>query len=326
MKLWSVAPKLLLLWAGGKSHVQTHKTILNGFAKNDTTIARFQKKILSVFTWRPHAKASAGVFCQWKARIIIAFITTALLLPAFVVFLYMNPKFIYENHTIHAVGAQYMGYLENSGEVIPRTFEDIPTDKSLFVVLPEINSTIQPSRFTQKPTTVKLPTGPAPEDAIHFFITEPTPMGPKMREFCPIEAAAKLHPDKPVVVHIAADTLEVSSIVYELNQAYKNIAYLKMDIREAVKDTPLEDWYDPSIIESAMYRNSRMSDITRSTTLYKYGGWYLDSDLIVIRRISNFRNTLALVGFDYLTNNNFMAFDKRHLYLKEYLESVTKIS
>jgi lactosylceramide 4-alpha-galactosyltransferase len=199
------------------------------------------------------------------------------------------------------------------------------TLRFLFCVLSEGKTGNYPARITQEPTRVKLPTGPVPENAINFFITEPGLLGPKMREFCPIEAAAKLHPDVPVVVHLLADHLEISSIVQLLNRQYKNIAYLKLDVGESVKDTPLEGWFDPKIAENTPYRNSRLSDIARATTVYKYGGWYLDSDLMVIRRIANLRNCLALVGFDYLPNNNFLAFDKGHPFLKQYLEGVKRV-
>jgi hypothetical protein len=59
-------------------------------------------------------------------------ISVALAVCTFVVF----PHLFFDFHLLHALGARYMGYIEGA-EAGPRIFEPIPTNESLFVVLPE---------------------------------------------------------------------------------------------------------------------------------------------------------------------------------------------
>lgn len=50
-----------------------------------------------------------------------------------------------------------------------------------------------------------------------------------------------------------------------------------------MRNTLVEELYDSGKIEASSYARSHASDVLRYLTLYKYGGVYLDLDVIVVK-------------------------------------------
>lgn len=65
---------------------------------------------------------------------------------------------------------------------------------------------------------------------------------------------------------------------------YKNVKISRVFVDEYVENTPLEQWYDDGeILESSQWPRSHMSDILRYLTLWRFGGIYLDLDVVVVK-------------------------------------------
>jgi hypothetical protein len=194
------------------------------------------------------------------------------------------------------------------------------------VVLPngrKLPSTELPRRLSGKKSLVRLPSGPIPDDAIHFLVTVNHTLSPKPRELCMIEATAHLHPDKVVLVSLQSDYLDVNTVIKGLVKAYKNIAFLKFDVKERLKDTPLKEWYERIEVWRSKYAVAYHSDLGRVATLYKHGGYYLDTDEVALRRFTSVRNAIGMTDvFEIWPNNNFLAFDKGHAFLEDYMSYV----
>jgi hypothetical protein len=212
-------------------------------------------------------------------------------------------------------------------------FEDqhLPLDPSPvkleeLVVLPNRRqkpSTELPTKLSGKESLVRLRSGPIPDDAIHFLVTVNYTLSPKPRELCMIEATAHLHPDKVVLVSLQSDLLAVNRVIKGLVKVYKNIAFLKFDIRERLQDTPLEEWYERIQVWRSKYAVAYHSDLGRVATLYKYGGYYIDTDEVALRRFTSVRNSIGLIdAVEIWPNNNFLAFDKGHPFLEDYMSYV----
>ncbi len=202
-------------------------------------------------------------------------------------------------------------------------FEPIP-DKPTWVTLPNVASKLLPPRLISSKSTIELPDGPMPENAINFLITNKQPVGsPKPRDLCAVEAAARVHPDKVVALSIASDMLDNNKLIRGLANAYPNIAFLKFDILKLLNDTVLFDWYNTSGVKSSKYLYVHDSDLGRMAILQKYGGYYLDNDVLTIQRFSNIRNAIALDHIDLYVNNNFLHFEKGHPFLSDYMDYIS---
>ncbi|XP_010481840.1 PREDICTED: uncharacterized protein LOC104760592 [Camelina sativa] len=108
-----------------------------------------------------------------------------------------------------------------------------------------------------------------------------------------------------------------------------NLIAVTIDIPFLVKNTPAEAWLkrlksgrmDPGSIPLFM----NLSDLTRLAVLYKYGGVYLDTDIIFLDDITRLRNAIGAQSMDPKTktwsrlNNAVMVFDIYHLLMREFL-------
>ncbi|XP_053970922.1 lactosylceramide 4-alpha-galactosyltransferase-like [Hylaeus volcanicus] len=130
------------------------------------------------------------------------------------------------------------------------------------------------------------------------------------RQACAVESAAKMNPNMKVYLFFlsAARTSNQSRDIFDLLQTYPNIKIKHIYPEEYVKDTPLELWYKSGMLRTSQWPRSHMSDMLRYLTLWKYGGIYLDLDVIVttsLERLTNFAGAedwddvaAGVMGFD----------------------------
>lgn len=108
------------------------------------------------------------------------------------------------------------------------------------------------------------------------------------------------------------DTHEVSlndtSLIESLRQ-YRNIYFKYFNLVEFSKETPLESWILSEKLQTSKYLLSHTSDVVRYLTLYKYGGTYLDLDVIVVKHhnLSNY----ACSEDDKYVNGAILNFDTK---------------
>lgn len=103
------------------------------------------------------------------------------------------------------------------------------------------------------------------------------------RQACAVESAAKMNPNMSIyLLFMSPEKISDSSkqIIRQL-LSYKNIKIRRLYMNNYVKHTPLEEWFDSGILRTSHWPKSHMSDILRYLTLWKYGGIYLDLDVVV---------------------------------------------
>lgn len=112
------------------------------------------------------------------------------------------------------------------------------------------------------------------------------------RQLCAVESAAKNSPNWNVYVLFAANVgflNDTSSLEYKMLDAvlssYANIKFLRLNITHYADGTPLSDWMREGKMFDSDYINSHLSDVLRYLTLYKYGGTYLDLDVVVLKNL-----------------------------------------
>ena len=174
---------------------------------------------------------------------------------------------------------------------------------------------------------VDLDFAPFPNNSIHFIITSARSLAPKTREACGLESAARLNPNTTVVLHINSARLYMSRMVKNLLAQYKNIICTRFDIYEVIRGTPYDGWYNSSGIEHSRMKLTYLSDLGRMALLYKYGGWYLDIDILSLKSLEdkNFTNAVGIFAKEHRPttgDSSFLKFQQGHTFLKELMELV----
>lgn len=110
------------------------------------------------------------------------------------------------------------------------------------------------------------------------------------RQACAVESAAKMNPNYEVYLLFTSTGLikyegtESDRILRSL-LSYQNLKIRHLDYESYTKGSPLEKFYSDRRVESSKYARSHASDVLRYLTLWRYGGIYLDLDVVVIKSL-----------------------------------------
>lgn len=124
------------------------------------------------------------------------------------------------------------------------------------------------------------------------------------RQACAIESAALLNPNWDVFalsaspVGLSNDTNAIPPIISAL-LSYPNLHFRNINLWTYSANTPLEDWFLSDELFTSQYLNSHISDFLRYVTLYKFGGTYLDLDVVVQKTFENITANYAGAESDH---------------------------
>ncbi|XP_017024672.1 lactosylceramide 4-alpha-galactosyltransferase [Drosophila kikkawai] len=111
------------------------------------------------------------------------------------------------------------------------------------------------------------------------------------RQACAIESAALHNPNFQVFVLFAGPTYRISSNnsnsqpLVEAILSYSNVHLRRLNLWSYAAGTPIEEWLKDGSLFLSSYLFSHISDFLRYLTLYRYGGLYLDMDVVVLRNM-----------------------------------------
>ncbi|XP_072429276.1 lactosylceramide 4-alpha-galactosyltransferase-like isoform X1 [Chiloscyllium punctatum] len=174
-------------------------------------------------------------------------------------------------------------------------------------------------QVTAENTVIVKHPQPRIEPGIMFLQTS-TELNPSPLVTCSIESAARLNPNKPVYYFMRGFTGKVSAYrepeykSIRLLSSFKNVIILPLNPKELFSNTPLAGWYekvDPSNEEHWLHV---LADGCRIALLWKYGGIYLDTDIISLKPLE-FRNFLCEQSSNY-ANNAALGFNRSHSFTK----------
>ncbi|XP_062552069.1 lactosylceramide 4-alpha-galactosyltransferase-like [Armigeres subalbatus] len=125
------------------------------------------------------------------------------------------------------------------------------------------------------------------------------------RQSCAIESAARANADWSVFVLFTSAT--VYSSIYSSHMAplliYPNIHMRRLNLSTFAIGTPLEKFFQDGRLKNSTHIVEHTSDVLRMLTLYKYGGTYLDSDVVVMKSLNELPlNYVASEGDGYIAN------------------------
>lgn len=118
------------------------------------------------------------------------------------------------------------------------------------------------------------------------------------RQACAIESAAKLNPNRDIFVLFASPVglrENVSNVPanIELLKSYPNIHFRNNNLWKYAEDTPLEKWLKTGTLFESNYLFEHMSDVLRYLTLYKFGGIFMDLDVVVQQNFDHLGENFA---------------------------------
>lgn len=118
------------------------------------------------------------------------------------------------------------------------------------------------------------------------------------RQACAIESAAMLNPNWDVFVLFASpvglsNETNPNPFILKALQSYPNIYFRNINLWTYSSNTPLEDWFLSDELFLSKYLNSHVSDFLRYVSLYKFGGTYLDLDVVVQKTLENITTNYA---------------------------------
>ncbi|CAN1149796.1 Lactosylceramide 4-alpha-galactosyltransferase [Linum perenne] len=99
------------------------------------------------------------------------------------------------------------------------------------------------------------------------------------------------------------------------------------------KDTPAEGWFKElkkgNVRPGEVSLGQNLSNLLRLALLYKFGGIYVDTDVVVLRSFSGLRNSIGAQTVDLGSgkwsrlNNAVLVFDRKHPLLLKFIEEFT---
>lgn len=141
-----------------------------------------------------------------------------------------------------------------------------------------------------------------------------------VRQACTVESLAYLNPDLKVYVLMTGQVDREALTMKTLTQNYDNIKIVHIDLAEYLTGTPLEKWYFCSDWNRGWFAVAHLSDALRFLTLFKFGGYYFDLDMIQLRPVTRLRNFVVEEGTGKL-GSSVIHVERGHPFIKKALEA-----
>ncbi|XP_028786607.1 uncharacterized protein At4g19900-like [Neltuma alba] len=151
------------------------------------------------------------------------------------------------------------------------------------------------------------------------------------RDFLTMDTIFQVHPEACLlIVSRTMDSRRGDEILKPLLDRGFKVLAVTPDLPFMLKDTPAEAWLeelnsgtkDPGHIPLSQ----NLANLIRLAFLYKYGGVYMDTDIIVVKDMAGLRNVIGAQSVDSVTkkwnrlNGAIMIFDMNHPILLEFLQ------
>jgi len=143
-------------------------------------------------------------------------------------------------------------------------------------------------------------------DKIHFISVTDSIIFTEL-QLCAISSASLHNPNAAIIIW---STVEMTK-----QFANDQVSYIIMDINKILHGTPLSQWHKNPRSKHSKYYRYFLSDALRLAILYKYGGIFLDLDMISIRPIEDEFNLGYENDEKETVNGAMMQFTNYHTFL-----------
>ncbi|XP_074267361.1 uncharacterized protein At4g19900-like [Silene latifolia] len=151
------------------------------------------------------------------------------------------------------------------------------------------------------------------------------------RERLCIESLFKFNPNACLlIVSNSMDTYKGAQMLRPFTGMNFKVMAIAPDFRFIFKDTMGANWYNElekgNIKRGEISLGQNLSNLLRLALLYKYGGIYMDTDFIVLKKLNKLKNLIGAQMVDTRTkkwsrlNNALLIFDKKQPILSKFIE------
>ncbi|XP_052111858.1 uncharacterized protein At4g19900-like [Arachis duranensis] len=165
-----------------------------------------------------------------------------------------------------------------------------------------------------------------------FFMTWISPLKAfGVRELLSVESLFKSHREACLV--IVSKSMDSDTGTQILNPFVENgfrVTAIAPDFKYIFKGTHAESWFqklkEGNVNPGEVSLGQNLSNLLRLALLYKFGGAYIDADVVVLKSFSKLRNTIGAQNLDPRTgewsrlNNAVLVFDKKHPLLFKFIQ------
>ncbi|XP_078523944.1 alpha-1,4-N-acetylglucosaminyltransferase-like [Lissotriton helveticus] len=159
-----------------------------------------------------------------------------------------------------------------------------------------------------------------------FFVETSERLEPSALEMCSIESAARTYYNKPVFFLMKGlsqiNRWNASYKALTLLSTFKNIKILPLRFDDVFRHTPMLDWYQKINPDTEPYWIHQLSDACRQVLLWKFGGIYMDTDVISLRPIQE-EDFLAAES-EELCSSAVLGFRRFHTFLWDCMEDFVR--
>lgn len=124
-----------------------------------------------------------------------------------------------------------------------------------------------------------------PDDRCVFLLETSGRSRLSAREWCAVESVSRADPSLTVVVLVTSPLLRRTSLSDSLLSGNSTLLR-QLQLAALFRHTPLHGWYQSRRVLAARWPSAHMSDAVRFALLYRHGGLYLDTDVIVRRPLA----------------------------------------
>nr|XP_043619851.1 lactosylceramide 4-alpha-galactosyltransferase-like [Erigeron canadensis] len=151
------------------------------------------------------------------------------------------------------------------------------------------------------------------------------------KEVKSIETLFNTHPNGCLlIVSNSIDSINGRHILKPFIEKGFRVTAISPDLKYLFKNTMAESWFVKLIRDEVntgyVPLGQNLSNLLRYCLLYKFGGVYIDTDVIVLKSFSKLKNSIGAQTLDLSTknwsrlNNAVMVFDKRHPLVYKFIE------
>ncbi|XP_032584498.2 lactosylceramide 4-alpha-galactosyltransferase-like [Drosophila mojavensis] len=109
------------------------------------------------------------------------------------------------------------------------------------------------------------------------------------RQACSIESAALNNPNFQIFTVFSCPTYRPlvgrQKLLVDAIESYENVNFRHLNLRDYAMNTPIEDWVKRGELLNSSFPMEHTSDLLRLISLYRFGGIYLDMDIIVLKSL-----------------------------------------
>ncbi|XP_042857551.1 lactosylceramide 4-alpha-galactosyltransferase-like isoform X2 [Penaeus japonicus] len=181
-------------------------------------------------------------------------------------------------------------------------------------------------RLTELPWLLRDVTPNATDDNI-FLVETACKTTPSFRVWCAVESWSRQNPSSQVWYVMTSLTVnDTDGLVSRLQEEYKNLRIVGADVEKIFKGTGLNNLFSSrKWIIKAKWPPVKLSDMLRVALVWRWGGFYTDTDTVCIKDVSPLRNIISFSDskLNKISNGAFQ-FQQHHKFLELLMDVQTK--